>query len=811
MVDFDGTPLPGIGVELVGPFPENTRRISVADGDAAFVFTNVPPGRYRLSIELPDLSAGSDVDVTVNPGQRTETTLVLSLQGTTVNVVVRAEAPAVADTDLADSESTSGRRVVPGTTIESLPLPAEQALEVLPWLPTVVRGPEGQLAIDGTMPTDSVLLFNGIDLMDSYSGDYSVRLPVEAIDSVDLFNGVAPASYGDIAGGIIDVTTLPGGESWDWGVASVFPRPHFRDGTLQGIGNASPRLNVSGPLKPGETYLAMAGEYHFDRVRVYDVPGDPSQDHVREQGWNAFAQVDWRPSDQHNLTVAGLVFPSFDKYVGLNGLTPPEATLNVERDAEAILARYRYRENSDRSFDIVVQHNRIGVRSEAQGVDPYEVRTGGFGGNHFHGEDRQTSHTQAQMILKRRLAGDGPSSHVLHIGGDFQALSLEGIQNDGTILVKGVDDRVLQRIDFSRETELSQDKYEWSFFVQDRWNRSESFWADIGVRYSADSYTADHRFAPRIGVAWDPIGDRRTLLKGGAGIVYRRVFLGEIAWTQQPSRLETTFNPDGSATLHALVPRVEGDDLDAPRTFLFSGDVSHRLESGWMFRARYSQRRTDNNIIVDRMDAPGLDVDPEVDPRVAIGFEDSEPAGTLLLSNGGSADSWSVELTAARRIPTGGEFVVSYVRSSSFGDLNDFRIMTAEFPGAIIRPNRRASREFDAPHRIVAWGTIEMPRDFVVTPAIEWRSGFPYSVLAEDQSYLGAPNEERFPSFFALDLQVARAFEIKGYRITGGVKITNLTGHDNPRQVVANAADPAFGEFRNSVPFRVRAVFNFRF
>ena len=158
VVDFDNTPLPGIGVELIGPFPQTTRRSTVASSNARFVFSDLPAGRYRLSIELTDLSPRSNIDVTVNPGQRTETTLVLSLQGTTVNVVVLAEAPAIADADLSDPESTSGLRVVPGTTIENLPLPAEQALEVLPWLPGVVRGSEGQLAIDGTMPSDSVLL-----------------------------------------------------------------------------------------------------------------------------------------------------------------------------------------------------------------------------------------------------------------------------------------------------------------------------------------------------------------------------------------------------------------------------------------------------------------------------------------------------------------------------------------------------------------------------------------------------------------------------------------------------------------------------
>ena len=367
----------------------------------------MPPGRYRVGLSLPDISPRSDVDVTVNAGQRTETTLVLSLQGNSVNVVVRAEAPAIADTDLSDPESTSGRRIVPGTQIENIPLPAEQALEVLPLLPTVVRGPDDELAIDGTMPTDSVLLFNGIDLTDTYSGAYNVRLPIEAIDSVDLQTGVAPATYGNHPGGIVDVTTLPGGESWEWGVASFFPKPHFRDGTIQGIGAASPRVSVSGPLSPGEAWISLAGEYHFDRIDVYDIPGDPVQDHVRTEGWNAFGQIDWRPNERHNFTFAGLAFPSLDQYFGLDGLTPPEATLDVERDAEAALFRYRFREDENRSLDFLLQYNRIGSASEAQGPDPYEVLTDGFGGNHFHRQDRETNHAQGQVILRRRFPGDG--------------------------------------------------------------------------------------------------------------------------------------------------------------------------------------------------------------------------------------------------------------------------------------------------------------------------------------------------------------------------------------------------------------------
>ena len=212
VVDFDGTPLPGLAVRLEGPFPQNTTRELVADANARFVFRDTPPGRYRLAIELTGVDAGSDLDVIVTAGTRVETTLVLNLRGTDINVIVQARALRVEDADLVDPESTAGRRIVPGTTINRLPLPAEQALEVLPLMPTVIRSDSGQLAIDGTLVTDSVMLFNGIDLMDPYSGEYRVRLPLESIDRVDLYTGVVPAQYGDTVGAVVDISTLPGAE-----------------------------------------------------------------------------------------------------------------------------------------------------------------------------------------------------------------------------------------------------------------------------------------------------------------------------------------------------------------------------------------------------------------------------------------------------------------------------------------------------------------------------------------------------------------------------------------------------------------------
>ncbi len=376
--------------------------------------------------------------------------------------------------------------------------------------------------------------------------------------------------------------------------------------------------------------------------------------------------------------------------------------------------------------------------------------------------------------------------------------------------MRGVDGRLLQRVDFTDSPDLSYSKYEWAGYFQDRWTHSDRFWWDIGVRLSGDSFTDTVvRIGPRIGVAWDPVGDRRTLLKAGAGIMYRRVYLGKILWEDLPVRLETTFAEDGSATLVPLVA-ARDEKLSAPRTLLFTGDFSHRLESGWLFRTKLSHRSGSDNIIAERVEPPGVALEDD-DPLPFFTQNPTIEAGSLLLSNAGESTSWSLEVTAAKRITSGGELVVSYVRSSSFGDLNDFTIMSAAAPDPIIRENRRAQRALDVPHRILAWATINLPADVQLAPVFEWRSGFPYSALAEDQSYFGEPNTERLPNFFSLDLQATKGFTVGGVYVIAGVKLTNLTSHDNPRQVIANLADPAFGEFRNSVPFRLRTKFSFNF
>lgn len=132
------------------------------------------------------------------------------------------------------------------------------------------------------------------------------------------------------------------------------------------------------------------------------------------------------------------------------------------------------------------------------------------------------------------------------------------------------------------------------------------------------------------------------------------------------------------------------------------------------------------------------------------------------------------------------------------GDLNDFNNYFGDFGAPVIRPNQYSNLSFDAPHRLLAWGTLALPHRTTVSPIVEWRSGFPFSVRDVEQNFVGLSNSDqtRYPHFLALDLEVAKEFKVTNkYGVRLSLRGFNLTNHFNPRDVRANVADPRFGEF----------------
>ena len=198
--------------------------------------------------------------------------------------------------------------------------------------------------------------------------------------------------------------------------------------------------------------------------------------------------------------------------------------------------------------------------------------------------------------------------------------------------------------------------------------------------------------------------------------------------------------------------------------------------------------------------------------------------GRLLLKNDGEARYREFQLTGRFRLQERRHLYLAYVHSRATGDLNAFNNYFGNLRNPVIRANERSLQPFDAPNRLLFWGDIGLPKQITVSPVMDWHTGFPFSLIDENQNFVGARNRAgRYPNFFALDLQITKGLtprvpnwgfipaQFRGRKFPGrfGIKLFNLTNHWNPRDFQNNINAADFGSFYNSTRRGIRLKFEF--
>jgi hypothetical protein len=136
-------------------------------------------------------------------------------------------------------------------------------------------------------------------------------------------------------------------------------------------------------------------------------------------------------------------------------------------------------------------------------------------------------------------------------------------------------------------------------------------------------------------------------------------------------------------------------------------------------------------------------------------------SGPLQVESTGTADYREAQFSVRRVWTDDQQVFVSYVRSSGRGEINDFTSLFGFVDAPLLQPGATARLSSEARNRVIAWGTINLPRRVVLSPVTEWRSGFPYSVVDNQYVYSEAPNSREFPSFWAIDLVTYKTFTVK--------------------------------------------------
>ena len=766
-----GEPLPDVVVILSPTSGEGEagRRITGPEGE--FVFSDIPPGVYRLLAIHSGYEDKTVERVAVAGDGETRLDLTLSLPRYYETVSIRGESPVVELAEPAPSEVLEVKK------LDLLPLANDRFQDAFPLIPGVVRDPEGRLSFNGSRPSQSILLVNGANVTDPVTGDFAIELPLRAIEEVEVTQIPYSAEYGRVTAAVAEIKTRGGTDEWDVDTGDLLPKLNFRDGKIRGIRSFVPQIAVSGPIKKGKAWFSQGLAFRYVRSRVYDVVS--GEDEQVLESYDSFTQIDWRLTEKHHVTTTFSYFPGETDNLGLNALNTSEATPEFHSWGwnGAISGRSMFGRTLVETT-VAVKHYDLSLRPKAETAS--RLTPDGLRNNYFHNLERNTSRFDLLGSLTRSISGP-LGEHLLKAGGGVGRSRFEGIDRGLPLEVVDSSGRLLSRVDFLGNPALVGTDFELSGYVQDRFRIGPHLGIEAGLRYDYDELVDAHQLSPRVAVAFGLDDSGRTVLRGGYGVFHDHVYLHAGSFDSFQRRVETSFDPDGEPAGPPIVfdNVTAREDLESPRSTTWNVELDRRLAEGIDVRVGYRERYGAEELLVDRIVEAGR--------------------GTMRLSSDG--ESAHRELGITFRVTRGeNEIFLAYSRSRSTGDLNNFGTLYQNLRNPLVFENEDSLFELDVPHRLLVWGTWTLPKDIEIGPGLEWRSGFPYTVLDDQYLPLGPRNRGgRFPNFFSLDVRVTKGVTIKGKRLRVGFQAFNLGSHFNPRDVVASIASPRFGEFLNSV------------
>jgi len=646
----------------------------------------------------------------------------------------------------------------------------------------------------GARNTQSGALVNSSNVTDPATGSPAINLPIDVVSSVQVVSNPYDPQYGKFTGAVSTVETKTANyQSFHYSIQNILPRWRDRGGSIVGIGAATPRMTLTGPVIRDKVALIQSLEYRFVRTPVNSLP--PLQRDTTLESVDSYTQADLKINPQQTATISLAVYPQKIQYMGLNTFTPQPSTADFHQRGYQIYGQHRYLTGAESALISQLSYKTYDADVTAQNNEPYQLLIDTTEGGYFNRQARTTWRFEEQesyQFAPRHFLG----IHQLKAGLNYAHSSYDGQQVFLPVELIGVSGSPIERITFTAPTSYSVDQNETGWFAGDQWAVTKRLALDLGMRFDNDSVTGSTHTAPRAGFMLVLTNDGKTLLKGGAGMFYDRVPLMLPVFERLPERTvsildATTGQVSGSTS---YLNRIVGG-LHSPESISWNAAIERQLMERLTIRFAYEQRSTTKVFTVSPIANGSL--------------------GALALSNSGR-DFYREFQVAGRYQCSRFTLNSSYVRSRAYGDLNDPSLFFGNYPQAVIQPNARARMPFDAPSRFLFWADIAGPKKFTLLPVYDLHTGFPYSPENGFREYAGLPNSRYYPRFSSMDLQVSRPFglqfgESHHLNFTAGFGVFNVFNHFNPRDVQNIVASDHFGEFFNDAWREYRGKFVIRF
>jgi hypothetical protein len=761
VLDQTNLPLPGVRIEVYRG--DQMIQSTVTAGDGSF-----------------ELMPGSATDVVEAALEGFETARVARSAADHIVLAIghASDVTEVVGSALTSSGSSMERlgSTMAAPLAQRLPAARPRILQSLPLLPSVVRGRDGLLRIGGTRPHESALWIDGFDVSDPVTLTSAIDLPNESVKGMAVVRDPVSATFSGVLGSMASIETTAGTGQFHAGVQGFIPRPRLN--SRYGLGRIEafyPRAYASGNLGPHVRYFSSI-ELNFERVPVPGVTTQSGTPAVGASGVVSFARMDIDLSPTNTLTLEGLFLPATSSFSGLSPLQQPEAAPDVDaRDLfGGIVDRIVIGQRDLLTLRVGVMNHRTTIRPA--GAGDAVLRPDGWQQNWFSAVDTTGTRPSASVTWDRSGLRAG-GSHTVSVTADVQYRSMSSVLNHQSIRIEDDLGRLTRSIDFAPLTQpIATSDARGGAGLRDLWDLSARLQLDLDLRLDGYAGVTGLTPSPRVGLRYLLDAEGRTTLKASVGRFVGRPPLGAQAFNQFPARLDRTFDPATGLLLSSQTTQMIAQRLALPRADGVSLEVEHKIRPGLEAQASVRVRA-------------GSDL-----PTVLVG-----PGGAAMLASAGSSNYKELQVSVRQAWSDEAQLFVSYVRAASRVESNDFGSLFTNLDAPLLEPNQsEAPGITDVPHRLRAWSTFTLPHRVVMSPAVEWRSGFPYSVQDIFRHYVGGFDTERLPVYFTVDLTAFKTVDVFTRKMDLGLQVFNLTNHFNPRDVISVVDSPRFRELTNN-------------
>ena len=618
MVDEGGLPVPGVTVRIESPALQGTRT-TVTSSQGDYVLPFLPAGEYTVTFEHAGFQKRQDqvrLSVAANEPHN------VKLKVGDVKESVTVTAGSQSDFTRTATVSTAFK----ADAIDRLPVARTLEGAVLLAPGTADSGPGGTVMINGGLSFENLFLINGVVLNETLRGVAQPLYIEDAIQETKTSSGNISAEYGRFTGGVVNLTTKSGGNTFsgsfrttfkndDWRALNPYERDLAADPRLDDVVPVY-EVTFGGPVRRDRLWVFAAGRFEDNRTArvapytqiAYDYGEKERRYEVKGTLTPHAGQTVRVAYSDNNLKIHNRGFGDFMDAASLYDREDPQKLMSANYTAVLSPRFFVEAQYSERKYSLIGSGSRFtdlvgGTMMQDRSRDNVRFNSPTFCAvcGAADGQLNEEQRDNRDVLIKANyfLSSSRFGSHDLVAGFDaydnmrlantYGSCSGYRVMATSTIIATSSGTPVIYPV-FSSATRINWTPLvadsegghlkTYSGFINDVWRLNERVTLNLGVRYdrnddrdqSGRTFTKDAAFSPRVSLSVAPLTSGPWIFTAGFGRYVTDVAQG-VSDTGSPAGRTATYSytysgPTVNVGLNPSSPNLVS--TDAALTTLFN-------------------------------------------------------------------------------------------------------------------------------------------------------------------------------------------------------------------------------------------------